>query len=343
MDKKSSIKSAMLYQVLSEIGNDNAANNFILKYDSFDDLLNKIHLDRIKGQFKSFYPELLFSIFKINKDIRFFNEILWFEQKQNIIANAKELFYRNIDQKGHFNYNYSKELKYCLHLNSDCRKALEFSFLSKKKVCLIGNPFHFIKAYKTLSKNNIDVDIINVNVVSKKNRIYEKFPLRILLRLTYRMVFNENDYFEFKLRSIKDLNSLVMPFRYDIGFHKLNYIIPTSLYAQFNHGLINDHWGALPLFKGRSTLDYSKLFGANLIATNHFIHKKIDSGKIICYTELNPDRLNREIYLGLSDRIIKSLIMFFKEGTKENIDNREGIVFYEMHPWLKKYIKRKLD
>ena len=156
------------------------------------------------------------------------------------------------------------------------------------------------------------------------------------------MVFRKNDFYEFKLSTSKDLKLIEMPFNYDIGFHKLNYIIPTSLYAQLKHGLINDHWGALPLFKGRSTLDYSKLFGANLIATNHFIHKKIDSGKIICYTELNPDRLNREIYLGLSDRIIKSLIMFFKEGTKENIDNREGIVFYEMHPWLKKYIKRKL-
>ena len=100
---------------------------------------------------------------------------------------------------------------------------------------------------------------------------------------------------------------------------------------------MNDHWAPLPLFKGRSALEYTKLFGSKLIVTNHLVTDKIDSGKIVLYSSINKLFPYLDIYLSISERIIDSIFQlsqskFIKERHKD------GIVFYKIHKWIKKQI-----
>lgn len=70
---------------------------------------------------------------------------------------------------------------------------------------------------------------------------------------------------------------------FDIGFHKLNFIIRENIFGSFRLGLLNDHWGYLPLLRGKSTIAYSLLLDVPVISTVHFINQGIDSGPIVGY------------------------------------------------------------
>ena len=146
------------------------------------------------------------------------------------------------------------------------------------------------------------------------------------------MIFR-NSYKQVSINNKTDLKSFKLPKQYDVGFHKLSFIIRKNVISSFNKGLINDHWGKLPFLKGRSTLMYSKLFGIEPIITNHLIDKYIDSGKIICFTSLKNKNEKLNIYFGLYKRIYKSILLLSSNTFKE-IDNKQGVMFYEMHPWI---------
>ncbi|OIQ27869.1 MAG: hypothetical protein BM564_10730, partial [Bacteroidetes bacterium MedPE-SWsnd-G2] len=149
------------------------------------------------------------------------------------------------------------------------------------------------------------------------------------ISILYKIIFF-NDYVEIDIPSKKDLKNFKLPKFYDVGFHKLSFIIGENVTKNFKEGLVNDHWGALPLFKGRSTLHYSKLFGAKKVITNHLIEEGIDSGKILMYSSLKS---KMDIYLGLKNRIFNSLNLLCQNKLLD-VDNQKGYIFYEMHPWL---------
>ena len=85
-------------------------------------------------------------------------------------------------------------------------------------------------------------------------------------------------------------------------------------------------------------MDYSRLFGAELIITNHLIRKEIDAGPILLYSKIDYKRIKKSIYYNLGNRIVGSISLLGKNKFKE-IDNSKGEIFYEMHPFLKKHIK----
>ena len=90
----------------------------------------------------------------------------------------------------------------------------------------------------------------------------------------------------------------------------------------------------MPFLKGRSTLLYSKLLGVEPVITNHLIDKNIDSGKILCYTSLKKRNQKFNIIFGLYKRIYNSVLLLSSNKFIE-INNKDGLIFYEMHPYLK--------
>lgn len=301
---------------------------------SDDLLLRKIHLGRLRETLPDFCTTYLLETFLATKDVRFFNEYLWLIGSGEISERASDFFYNNLDDSGHYTYCYDKNLKYCLSLDSDLVQVRKEDF-NGKSVALIGSPFHFFYAFKALKRLGVCVDVLNIKY--HPNKILKPILNNFLVSLGYRWYFGRANYFEINIANKRCLNNIRTPKTYDIGFHKLGFIIHQNLIDQFSVGLINDHWGGLPLFKGRSTLEYSKLFGANLIVTNHLISPKIDSGSILCYTLLSDNRLKRDIYLGIGKRIVKSLSLL-ASGSIKPVDNSIGKMFYEMHPWLMAHV-----
>ncbi|WP_460217920.1 hypothetical protein [Psychroserpens sp. MEBiC05023] len=301
---------------------------------SLDEVLKKIHLKRLKSEIPKFVEGYLEKKFIETDDVRFFNELLWFDNKTDQLQ-------RSID---HFNLNYSnskyryifdEDLKYCLDIQ-DSNAQVNKSYLKNNSIALIGNPFQFIFAYKKFSKLNVDIDV--VNIMYHPSKVYRLLFFNPLISLFYKFYFRHG-YKQIKVQNKKDLRKINIGKEYDVGFHKLSFIISDNIISKFKKGLINDHWGALPLFKGRSTLLYSKLFGANLTITNHLISKEIDSGKILMFTNIKTKSIKKEIYFGLANRIFKSICLLCNDEFIE-LDNKQGHVFYEMHPWLVNKMKK---
>ena len=297
--------------------------------------LKKIHFKRLKkGIISIVESKFLYEQYFKTNDVRFFNELLWLENCEFTQLSMKH-FYQNLDDQNKHIYYYSSELKPCLEIESENLLVKESDF-ANKEICLIGLPFHFLLAFKKLRKLKADVEIVNV--------VYHPSPnTRFLLnnkviKSFYKLYFGKNRYKEIQIKNKSQLKEINLGKNYDIGFHKLSFIISDNLIKQFKEGLINDHWGALPLFKGRSTLDYSRLFGAELIITNHLIRKEIDAGPILLYSKIDCKKIKKSIYYNLGNRIVESISLLNKNKFKE-IDNLKGEIFYEMHPFLKKHIK----
>jgi len=304
-----------------------------------NDILKRIHNNRIKNKkLSENILQFLLLEYKKNYDIRFFNELLWCTKNQKYIKPAISVFKTQINFNGTYKFCYNSNLEYCLIQKETKLNNINYAVLKGLKICLIGTPVHFIYPYFIFKKHGIEVEIINISY--HKNLISNFIFNNWILFNFYKILFKKDKYFKYNIRNKKQLQNLILPKKYDIGFHKLSFIIPESITNQFSGNLINDHWGVLPLFKGRSTINYSKLFGAKLIITNHLITKEIDSGKIICYYKINEKRIKRDIYLKLGKRIINSILLLANGSFENNIDNKNGITFYEMHPWLIKYIKR---
>ncbi|MFT5735784.1 MAG: hypothetical protein ACI9SG_000115 [Maribacter sp.] len=300
-----------------------------------DDLLRKIHFRRAKQTLHVCFASYLHQTFLKTKDIRFFNEFLWLSENKEHNTMAMLDFKSQLDENGFYTFCYEDDLKASLKAEGEIKKVVKADF-ENNTLCLIGSPFHFVFAYKKLSSLGVRADVVNVRYNSSK--LQNLILNNKITSFLYRLIFGKENYFEIDIRNKKELKAIKLPKKYDIGFHKLGFIIAQNLIDHFRKGLINDHWGALPLFKGRSTLEYSKLFGANLVVTNHLIKAEIDAGDILCFTPLNPKRLRRDIYIGLTDRIVRAMALLASD-TILAVDNTKGKMFYEMHPCLLDYVK----
>ena len=293
-----------------------------------DTLLRKIHFKRFKIEFPVNCIEEIEKKFIKTNDIRYFNELLWICDDRKKINKSLKMF-NNHFKNGIYEHNYSSifsNQKYD-QLNSNIIS------LKNNEVALVGNPLFFILPYFKLLKHDIKADIIHIKYHPNKflNKIFS------YLSPFYKIIFRSS-YHKINIDNKTQINKIKLPRNYDIGFHKLSFIIKDNIISCFRKGLINDHWGALPFVKGRSTLLYSKLLGVPPIITTHLINRRIDSGKIINYYPLKKKFLKIQIILGLSYRIFDSLNLLSQMKFK-GLDNEKGYIFYEMHPWLINKIK----
>lgn len=309
-------------------------NYFDLNVNTDDDLLlKKIHLTRLKKKLPFFFISFLSDKFQKNNDIRYFNELLWIVNgNSELIKKSVERFYSNYKNKI---YNQYLNPDLFTYKNNKISVKLEKNVLLKNDIALVGNPFHFILPFFYFLLHGKRVDIINV--MYHPNSFFDKILNSKLSYFIFKFLFGKN-YIEIPVKDYSGLKSISLPKKYDVGFHKLSFIIKENLISSFRKGLINDHWGYLPYLKGRSSLLYSKLLGIKPLITNHIVDREIDSGKIIMYTPLNIYFIKIQIIFGLYFRIFKSVSLLCSNHLKD-IDNKKGLIFYEMHPWLVKKIK----
>ena len=304
--------------LISFLGLDKKVDNNIL--------LKKIHLSRSNMTFPKNIIEEIETIYLETNDIRFFNELIWL-CKGDISMIPKSINKFNF----HFrNGLYMHNFKFTEYKYENIRpKSIVFN---EDKIALIGNPLFFLIPFFKLLKLGVRPDVIHVKYHPNKY-------LKILLDIFYpifKIIFG-NSYSTIEIENESDLSCFSIQKKYDIGFHKLPFIIKRNVLSSFKKGLINDHWGALPFLKGRSTIFYSKLLGIPLTITNHIIDEDIDSGHILNYYKLKSKFIGLQIKLGFSTRLIESLYLLSKLKFKK-INNKEGLVFYEAHPWLIKKI-----
>lgn len=327
-------------------------------YLNFENILFKIHFKRnkkLKKYQKDNIINFLFQGYMISKDIRYFNEFLWFYNNEKRYLEQYiellEYFKQNTINKTHpFTLCTIEDIKKFLNENNCLitknTEVPERSF----KIGLIGPPFFFKNVYWKLSGIGLNLESISL---TSDSDIKKKFFLNsgIFFRLfnlfkgvsfPYQIINSECKDEQF-IKKLQDRN-------FDIGFHKLGFIIKENILNCFNIGIINDHWGILPFIRGKSTIEYSLLFGFPIGATTHFINTGIDTGEIIkiyLYNDILKEcksikQIKFKIKQNLENRIFDSINSLCEGNQTIENNTLNGLTFYSMHNFLLKYIKKEI-
>jgi hypothetical protein len=255
----------------------------------FEELLFKIHYKRNKpltAKQRSRILNFLTIGYLSTDDVRYFNEFLWFYTESNIdkplMEGCMERFNSNLDEKGYHRLpgqlnQYPVDMAITDLNNVDDKSATPL------KICLIGFPPFFGTIIKRLKKEGHHVEqfFLPYHPDRRIDRFLKfRMPVKVLSLLTGNSYSYRTLNFDHKDERI---GQVLRKGNFDIGFHKLNFIIKDNIFNAFKKGLLNDHWGYLPLLRGKSTIAYSLLLNIPVIPTIHFINKGIDSGPIAGY------------------------------------------------------------
>jgi folate-dependent phosphoribosylglycinamide formyltransferase PurN len=112
---------------------------------------------------------------------------------------------------------------------------------------------------------------------------------------------------------------------------------------------LNDHWGYLPLLRGKSTIAYSVLLNIPATPTIHFIDQGIDSGAIVGYYPVDLSaakslkNMRQRIKQVMPERVITAIkrVAIADFMPIANIP-AAGLTFYEIHPWLDQHIAARI-
>ena len=320
----------------------------------FEDCLLKIHFKRQKqlseverGRIIKF----LYLGYCETKDVRYFNELLWFfgngQEKNEFLISAKEKYYSNLDENkchripSHWDVSEIEKAKGVYSDNEVNIKPM--------RICLIGFPPFFGRITRSLRKDGHFVQQYFLPY-HKKQHISYLLKLGIAVKFWSYISGNFYSYKTLKL-SPKDeeLGNIIRAGNFDIGFHKLNFIIKENIFGAFKMGLLNDHWGLLPLMRGRSTIAYSLLLRVPVISTIHLVTSGIDEGPIVNFYPLdisgtrNLNQIRNKARQTMPERIISSIK---QAGSKEfrlmENPKQQGYTFYEMHPWITKHVSEHI-
>jgi len=318
----------------------------------FEELLFKIHYKRkrpLAPDERSNVLNFLSIGYLSTDDVRYFNEFLWFytEEDRTLMEQCMERFNVNVDEKGHHkqpaqfkNYPFTINTRDSDQPN-DKKDPL--------RICLIGFPPFFGSIIKDLKKEGHHVEQFFLPYHPSR-RINQFLKLRLPVKLLSLASGNAYPYRTLSFdRKDERIGRVLREGNFDIGFHKLNFIIKENIFGAFKRGLLNDHWGYLPLLRGKSTISYSVLLNIPVIPTIHFINEGIDSGPITGYYPCDYSKAKN--VKGIRDILRKTLparalsaikcagnsSFIPKENKKE-----AGLTFYEIHRWLDGHIASRI-
>lgn len=319
----------------------------------YDKLLHKIHYLRgrpLESQNRRILREFLTIGYVISDDIRYFNEYLWFREGQ-----SDEWEHLNVH---HFNRN-TKILHHCFPLASreDVASAINdrvhFHGRSNTqpqpfKIGALGHPFLFGRFYREITRQGYPVELLFFPDLVRRGRLCSLLGQLhgFLTRRRSRIV---------QIRGTRESGQVaesIAARQIALAVHRLHFIIRDNIYGQIEYGLLNDHWGPLPFVRGRSTPEYSLLFGFPLVSTVHLIDGGVDTGPIVKYfeIELGPHRTARQLKRHMSRTkqhryadATKLLAEPLSRGLIPSYitnDHHKGLQYYSMHPVLRDYVEK---
>jgi hypothetical protein len=323
--------------------------------EQFEELLFKIHYKRNKSltvEKKARILHFLSIGYLSTDDVRYFNEFLWFYVENNIdrtlMDGCMERFNSNLDKKGAHKLP-GKLNHYHVDIKGHDLSQPNDKIIPRLRVGLIGFPPFFGTIIKGLKKEGHQVEQFFLPYHPDKyiNWFLKfKLPVKILSLAAGNFYSYRTLNFDYKDERI---GQVLREGNFDIGFHKLNFIIKENIFGAFRKGLLNDHWGYLPLLRGKSTIAYSVLLNIPVIPTIHFINKEIDSGPIAGYYPWDYSKaksvnaVRNILRKKMPERTVSAIKLVGSIGfmPKEN-KKEDGITFYEIHPWLNEHIASRI-
>lgn len=232
-------------------------------------ILWELHFKRshnLQARFRRRIIRIMFRTYRATADIRFFNEYLFFSnadtRTQRIESAMLRMFSDNLRVDGIHSWPKHMELTALKFLDSEGGKLIEpLEFDNSVRVGLLGSP-HFFKNLKT-KLDRVGLKSIILFIPHHSSRLVRflynsKLLFRVFLLFKNIRIPYEDVSSDYKSGAI---SSAIRERSLDIAFHKLGFIIKDNIINSFPLGVINDHWGPLPEVRGRSSLEYTVIFG----------------------------------------------------------------------------------
>jgi hypothetical protein len=340
------------------------AKALIQSPEKFDKILLAIHFHQnenlsISNQKKII--EFLTIAYYHTGDIRYFNECLFFLDNRfsDYHALCLDKFHSSLENSTYHISPRSSRIEACEILNKYSKYKVVDSDkkYSIRKIGLFGHP----KGFKFLGEKLIDLgyDCHNIHLPKFNSKSSMAYKRRFLTRFAFSnrilyYLFKIIDKYRFGSCIITEKsNSLILgdevsKFNFDIALHRLYGIIRSNLYENSGLGILNDHVGFLPFFRGWSTIEYAILLGFPLASTVHFVDKGVDTGKIIKVFPFVFDNECNSLN-DIVDKICKQnssrILEVLETLSNSNIDFfvndiNKGHQFFRMHDSLNLYVEK---
>ncbi len=326
-------------------------NSFIIAPAHFEELLFRVHYKRKKpltAAERSRVLNFLSIGYLSTDDIRYLNEFLWFYKENDTDKTLNEVcmerFNANLDKKGH--HKPPDQLnQYVLDTASSNSNSTGEKTKISLKVGLVGFPPFFGSIIKRLKNEGHHVEQFFLPYhPNRRINSFLKLPIPVKMLTLLSGNFYSYRTLDFDPKD-ETIGQVLREGNFDIGFHKLNFIIKSNIFNAFKKGLLNDHWGYLPMLRGKSTISYSILFNIPVIPTIHFIEQGVDSGAILGYYPCDYSKAKsvkgiRDILKKkMPERVIAAIQLAGSSNFVPKENKKEaGVTFYEIHPWLSNHI-----
>jgi len=329
------------------------------EHNLLDIFLNKLHFKRkytLSREERNCVSTLLSICYQETADIRFYNEFLFFNKNNpDLDKRMYNRFKGNIDSGGFHccKIAHPSEVRNEVsNINKAELSVNSFTYENPNslKVGFFGSPRNFKKFSKYLTSrsvvNNIFEIIEPLKIGYNMKELFRRKP--ILLKLLYKVYgVPDNYHLIYTKSSDSAVFNYLLNYNLDFAFIRVGYIIKANILKAVKYGVINDHNGVLPFVRGKSTIEYSLLYGFPIGNTLHFVDEDVDTGGIIRFYEINKDvssfKSVGELKLFLSDTSEDRMISTFKFIQNNGIsvyhnDKAKGLLHYVMHEKLIEYI-----
>lgn len=136
----------------------------------------------------------------------------------------------------------------------------------------------------------------------------------------------------------------------EVAVHQLPFIIRPTLIGAFPLGILNDHLGVLPFVRGRSSLEFSLLYGLPPAATVHLVDAGVDTGPLLRAFVYPADgvpggvaALKERVLQGRDARLLEVLRYLGGGGRRTRANPPEaGLQHFSMHPALVRYVDARV-
>jgi hypothetical protein len=323
------------------------------RFRDFDKLLLQLHYQRSKpldDTRRKLILKFLSIGYLFSKDVRYFNEFLWFsnDSKHPLYKVSLAQFKQNLFDGKHHLFPLADRNKVQSRIDQIQTKSnVENSGEKKPKIGLLGNPPSFKKIRTRLKKHNCSAKVYDLPY--SPSRFGKAIKDRqLILNLLYRIQGCHFDYErvdfwndDARLRKYFQSESL------DLGIHHLGFILRKDLFEPFRLGVLNDHLGILPFIRGRSSIEYSLLFDFPLGATVHFVDESVDTGDILRFFSYERgsastiQEVKQMILRQHDDRLLETVQKVITHGVQRVQNLQEaGLQYFSMHPLLIDYINK---
>jgi hypothetical protein len=332
---------------------DQVRAGFARDFRMYDGLLHKLHYLRrapLPREKRRILLRFLTIGYLMSDDVRYFNEFLWFAGDQS--EQWQELnvyhFHKNTEGQYHCFPLASRE-----EVNRAIHDGVRFHGEPRTPpkpltIGALGLPFLFDRFRREMTRQGYPVDFLFFPDMFPGGRFWGLLGdlYGALWGGTSRIVHVKGG------KESPKIGEAVRSRQIALAVHRLPFIIRANIHAQMEYGLLNDHWGPLPFIRGRSTPEYSLLFGLPLVSTVHLVDGGIDTGAIVKYFRVTPEppwtmrRLKRHLSRTKQDRYADAVTCLAKPLSTGlvpayvNNDYRKGLQYYSMHPALSKYVER---